>query len=100
MKLDWGRLRSRGENGKGGFKQKGVDVLLAIDMITKAYQNNYEFSIILAGDDDFVDVIKAVKDTGKRVFGIYFKNHMSSKLFDILDVRIEIENFINNLKTN
>ena len=37
-----GRLNSRGENGKGGFKQKGVDVLLAIDMITKAYQNHYE----------------------------------------------------------
>lgn len=93
-----GRLTSTGKNGEGPLKQKGVDVHLAVDMITKAYHEQYDFAILLAGDDDFLDVINAVKDSGKRVFGMYFKAHISNNLYDALDARIEIDNFDNDFK--
>jgi uncharacterized LabA/DUF88 family protein len=73
------------------YRQKGVDVLLAIDMITKAYENHYDIAILIGGDDDFTDVVKVVKDTGKRVYGAYFLNTISKRLVDIFDVRYEFK---------
>ncbi len=93
-----GKLVPTGKDGKGTPKQKGVDVLLATDMITKAYNNHYDFAILLAGDSDFLEVVNAVKDSGLRVFGMYFREHITDDLYDAFDARIEIDNFINDLK--
>lgn len=70
---------------KRGYKQKGVDILMAVDMLTKAYENHYEIAVLVAGDGDFVDLVEAVKDAGKRVFGAYIKDHVDSRLLDCLD---------------
>jgi uncharacterized LabA/DUF88 family protein len=81
-----GRLiKTKGNN----FRQKGVDVLLAIDMITKAFLNQYEIALLLGGDDDYVDLIKSIKDlTGKRVYGAYFERSASERLVESLDRRL------------
>jgi uncharacterized LabA/DUF88 family protein len=93
------RLKPSGNNGTGALKQKGVDVRLAVDMVTKAYQNHYDYAILLAGDDDFLDAVKAVKDyTGKRVLGIFFNDTISSELRDEYDIAYSINNFVNILK--
>ena len=94
-----GDLVPTGKDGNGPLKQKGVDVSLAIDMITKAYSEQYDFAVIIAGDSDFLEVVNAVKDSGKRVFGMYFRDHIADDLYDAFDARIEIDNFINDLKT-
>ena len=94
-----GKLIPTGKDGTGQLKQKGVDVLLAVDMITKAHSEQYDFAILLAGDSDFLEVVNAVKDSGKRVFGMYFRRHIADDLYDAFDARIEIENFVNDLKT-
>jgi len=94
-----GKVVPTGKDGTGPVKQKGVDVLLAVDMITKAHSEQYAFAILLAGDSDFLEVVNAVKDSGKRVFGMYFRRHIADDLYDAFDTRIEIENFVNDLKT-
>lgn len=81
-----GRLIKTGKE----YKQKGVDVLLAADMITKAYQNQYDICILLAGDDDLIDVVQAVKNAGKRVFGVYKKDSASKRLIESFDSRYEL----------
>jgi uncharacterized LabA/DUF88 family protein len=68
-------------------RQKGVDALLAIDMVGKAHENQFDIAIVLAGDDDFVDTIQAVRDTGKRVCGAYFDAHASQRLIESFDRR-------------
>lgn len=93
-----GKLTPTGKNGSGSLKQKGVDVLLATDMITKAYTDQYEFAILIAGDSDFLEVVNAVKDSGKRVVGMYFKEHIADDLYDALDTRIELNNFYNSFR--
>ncbi len=68
------------------YRQKGVDVLLAIDTITKAFLNHYEIAVLLGGDDDYVDLVKSVKDlTGKRIVGAYFQDHVSKRLAKSFD---------------
>lgn len=54
-------------------------------MLTKAYENHYDWAILVAGDADFVSLVKAVKDTGKRVYGFYFDSNASQALKDCLD---------------
>jgi len=72
-------------------RQKGVDILMAIDMLTKSYENHYEIAILLCGDDDFIDLVEAVKNTGKRVYGAYIPRHVSNKLLKTLDIRISLD---------
>ena len=57
-----GRLKKTGD---GSLKQKGVDTLIAIDMLTHAYQNHLDVAVLVAGDDDFLDIVHAVKATGR-----------------------------------
>jgi uncharacterized LabA/DUF88 family protein len=70
-----GRLK---KDGKGLFRQKGVDTLIAIDMLSKAYENHYDVAAIFSGDEDLLDVVTAVKNAGKQVYGIYFADHQRS----------------------
>lgn len=68
------------------YRQKGVDVLLAVDMITKAFLNHYEIAVLLGGDDDYVDLVKSIKDfTGKRIVGAYFQENVSKRLAKSFD---------------
>ena len=54
----------------------------------KAFLNHYDLAVIVAGDDDFLDAIKVVKDlTGKKVQGVYSKKNISKRLIEIFDYR-------------
>jgi len=79
------RLGEAVRNGQGKLRQKGIDILLAIDALTKAYENHFDAAIFLTGDRDFLPLIKAVKDTGKKVFGFYYKKTTP------IDVRVEFD---------
>ncbi|MGB9804980.1 NYN domain-containing protein [Desulfofundulus sp.] len=46
---------------------KGVDIKLAVDMLSKAIKNHYDVAILVSGDADFVEVVQEVKDLGKHV---------------------------------
>jgi len=75
----------------GDYRQKGVDSLIAIDMITKAYESQYDEAILIAGDADFVEIVKAVKSVGARVTGAYFQSSASKDLVDEFDRRIPLD---------
>ncbi len=70
---------------KRGYEQKRVDTLIAVDMLSKAYENHYDIAILLSGDEDHMPVVDAVKNTGKRVFGIFFESGISPMLKEYFD---------------
>jgi len=73
------------------MKQKGADVMLAVDMISKAFLDHYDIAIILTGDDDFLDLVKTVKElTDKRVWGAYYPDHISEDLQKSFDSKIRL----------
>lgn len=81
------KLGRQVKSGKGGHRQKGVDILICIDMLTKAFQNFYDIAIFIGGDDDFVDLIKIVKNfTNKQVYGVAFQHNVSPRLLENFDV--------------
>jgi uncharacterized LabA/DUF88 family protein len=57
---------------RGGTKtrpprQKGVDTLIAVDMLVGAFTNLFSVSVLVAGDADFVPVVNEVKRRGVMV---------------------------------
>jgi len=71
--------------------EKGVDIQLATDMITHSFKNNYDVAILVAGDNDFVGAIQAVKDNGKNLeVALFGKERTSMQLRKVADRVITI----------
>jgi len=49
------------------FKEKGVDVKLAVDMLRLSMDDAYDDAVLFAADADYVPVARAVMKTGRRV---------------------------------
>jgi len=64
LEVRLGRLQIKSDSRK---IEKGVDVKLAIDMLSKAHKNQYDVAVLISGDADFVEVVKEVKDLAKHV---------------------------------
>lgn len=77
----------------GEPRQKGVDSLIAIDMLSKAFKKDYDEAVLVAGDSDFVEVVKAVKDAGVKVAGAFFKENTSKELIQSFDKQIVLDNY-------
>jgi len=74
LQLREGRLlKLFDESGKPEFIQKGVDVLLAIDMVKLALKGAIQKAIIVACDSDFIPAVRALKEEGVMVH-IYYYN--------------------------
>ncbi|MCG8352579.1 MAG: NYN domain-containing protein [Chloroflexales bacterium] len=59
---------------------KRVDITLSVDMLTHAYQKNYDAAVLVAGDEDYVSLVYAVKNAGRRVFLWFIENGLSDAL--------------------
>ena len=66
--------------------EKGVDVMLATDLITHAYKDHYDTAIVVSGDADFYPALQAVKDFGKHVEIAAFDMNMSAESSRVADV--------------
>lgn len=101
-----GKLLYRGldkNTNKPIFNQKGVDVLLSIEMVTLAARNQITDAILIAGDSDFIPAVQAVKDLGVTVTLYHSQNpkNYHRELWLICDDRVPItDKLINSVKYN
>ncbi|MAF85456.1 MAG: NYN domain-containing protein [Dehalococcoidales bacterium] len=66
--------------------EKGVDIQLATDMITHSFKNNYDVAILVAGDNDYVGALQAVKDNGRNTeVALFGKESTSLQLREVAD---------------
>ena len=55
-------------------------------MITHSFKNNYDVAILIAGDNDYVGAIQAVKDNGKHLeVALFGKERTSMQLRTVAD---------------
>lgn len=94
MQIREGRLKKTfDEQGKPDFIQKGIDVLLAIDMLKLALKGAIQKIILISSDSDFVPVVRALRDEGMSVILYYYKSEetgqgcFSQDLYDECDER-------------
>lgn len=68
----------------GGQVEKGIDVMIAVDMLILAHKNAYDTAILISSDADYKSAIEAVKfDFGKRV---ELHQVVGSKAYDLISV--------------
>jgi len=77
-------------DGKYGFEQKKVDILLSIDLTRVAISKQIDRVILVAGDSDFVPAIQVAKDAGAITQLVYFPRTVHNELLDACDERIEL----------
>ncbi len=77
-----------------GFIEKGIDILLATDMIVLAYNNAYDTAILVSGDSDYIPVVEMIQQLGKRVENASFKKTSSYELRKVCDDFILLDNYL------
>lgn len=77
--LGFGSMRGEGTKRKPP-RQKGVDTLIAVDMLVGAFTNLFSVAVLVAGDADFVPVVNEVKRRGVTVVVVGEDKHLSTDL--------------------
>ena len=67
--------------------EKGVDIMVATDLLKQARDNLYDVAILVSGDGDFAYAVQAVKDLGKHVEIAAFPSNLSWELANVADDR-------------
>ncbi|MGW0486524.1 NYN domain-containing protein [Nonomuraea sp. NPDC003214] len=71
------------------YQQKGVDTLLVLDMMRLAQQGACDTFILVAGDRDLAEAVRAVQQTGVKVYLAHPAGApLATELRDLADMRI------------
>jgi len=63
----------------GAFEKK-IDIRIAIDIVSLAYENAYDTAVLVSGDGDYVPVVKKVKELEKNIEVWAFKYSLANTL--------------------
>jgi len=69
------------------YHEKGVDVLMAVDLLTGAYENLYDTTILVSSDTDLIPAIEKVRVMKKKIEYIGFSHKPSYALIANSDIR-------------
>jgi len=69
------------------YHEKGVDVLMAVDLLTGAYEDLYDTAILVSSDTDLIPAIEKVRKMKKKIEYIGFSHKPSYALITNSDVR-------------
>ncbi len=82
LTIHFGKLQLiKGENFLT-FREKGVDVKLAVDLIILAENKEYDIAILVSGDTDLVPAVEKVVLKQKRIINAYFSKSSGKELRD------------------
>jgi uncharacterized LabA/DUF88 family protein len=73
------------------FRQKEVDILLAVDALEHSFRRNLSAITLMAGDLDFVPLVDSLVRTGTWVEILYDKRSFAQRLLDAADKAIALE---------
>jgi len=81
------------------YKEKGVDVKLAVDILDMAYQNKYDTAVVVSSDTDLIPGVVRAKELGKKIEYIGFSHRPSFGMQRYADIsrlltKIELEKFL------
>ena len=59
-----------------GTVEKGVDAAIITDLITMAFDDNYDLGVLVSGDADFAPAVRYIqKKTDKQIIQAFFRAH-------------------------
>jgi uncharacterized LabA/DUF88 family protein len=73
---------------------KQVDITLATDMLLHASHKHYDAAVLVAGDEDYVPLVEAVKREGARVYVWFVSSGISRALRMAADHYVDFDEFL------
>jgi uncharacterized LabA/DUF88 family protein len=80
------------KNKTKGSKQ--VDISLATDMLIHASRGHYVIAVLVAGDEDYVPLVRAVQGEGARVHVWFLQDGLSPQLRHEADYFVDLNPFL------
>lgn len=65
--------------------ERGIDIMIATDLLYFAWNDSYDVAILVSGDSDFTYAIQTVKNMGKHAEVAYFQSGGSRELANVAD---------------
>ncbi|MBA4715631.1 MAG: NYN domain-containing protein [Chloroflexi bacterium] len=94
LEVKLGIVKQRGD----AMVEKGVDMMIGVDILKNAYEDLYDTAILVSGDGDFYPALQAAKDQGKHVEIAAFDSNISPETARIADLHIKLnKTFFSNL---
>jgi uncharacterized LabA/DUF88 family protein len=78
-----GRLHRRHD---GSLVEKGIDVAIAVESLSLAYEDAFDTALLVSGDGDYVELVEALKRKGKHVECAMFRNQSAGILLEYVDI--------------
>jgi uncharacterized LabA/DUF88 family protein len=76
---------------QGVTVEKGVDIMLATDLVDFAWKDYYDTAILVSGDSDFAYAMQTVKNMGKYIELAYFESGVSKDLLNLADNQVQLD---------
>ena len=73
---------------------KQVDITLATDMLLHATRKHYDVAVLVAGDEDYVPLVKAVQGEGARVCVWFTSDGLSPALYMVADYYVNLDKLL------
>jgi hypothetical protein len=73
---------------------KRVDISLATDMLLHATRKHYDVAVLVAGDEDYVPLVRAVQGEGARVHVWFVPDGLSPALQHVADSYLDLDEFL------
>jgi hypothetical protein len=73
---------------------KQVDISLATDMLVHAARKHYDVAVLVAGDEDYIPLVRAVQLEGARVHIWFVSDGLSPKLRHVADHLVDLDEFL------
>ena len=83
LEVRLGASKVRGESAV----EKGIDIMLATDLLRFAWEDLYDVGVLVSGDGDFAYAVQTAKDLGKHVEVAAFPANLSWELAHVADQR-------------
>src|SRR5690606_24481362 len=80
------RLGTLHRRHDGTLVEKGIDVAIAVEALSLAYQDAYDTALLVSGDGDYVELVEALKRLGKHVECAMFRDQSAGILLEHVDV--------------
>ena len=91
-KMPFVTLKTRPLINRGGaLIQKGVDTLIATDMVSMAFLDHYDIAFLVSGDGDLAPAVEAVKAAGKQIIVAAFNRSRSTAVGNTADHEILLD---------
>ncbi len=85
-------------NGK--YREKGVDVRIALEILRGALKDEYQNCFIISSDTDLIPAIQDARSAGKKVIYVGFKDSLSNALQAVCSKTIILDKKLIKICTN